>query len=204
VLLHTFNKFIRATLPRIFCYSVFYVFMVGNANADDNGDINLPAMTVFAIKNADNTFKEISEVEWLDTNDLTIVVQKDGSYSPSSTTNSYSLNMLLASLGRPTVNIDLSYAAGSTSMTAEGALTIKNLIESFKYLGAEATLELTPTFEASNRVSKQLMQRRLEELKSTLARNSQVDFKIRPAKILRLTGVYAASVELWRIQLRRA
>jgi hypothetical protein len=178
--LHTFIKPTIITLRRIFCCSAFYCLLITQVNAEDKSSIELPSMTVFAVKNADNTFSEMSEVEWLDSNDLTIVPQNDGSYSPSSTTNSYSLNMLLASLGRPKVNIDFGYAAGSTSMTAEGALTITNLLESFKYLSSGAVLELTPTFEPSNRASKQLMQRRLEELSSTLARRSHVDFRIKP------------------------
>jgi hypothetical protein len=161
-------------------------------------------MTVYASKNSDNTYTQMSEIAWVDANDPTIVAQKDGSYSPSAVTNSYSVNLLLMSLGRPKINIDLGYAAGSASMTADGTLTVTKLLESTKYLNEGDILEITPTLEASNQGNKQLMQRRLEELSRVLSRSSNAEFKFKPVKILRQSSVNAASSKLWRIQVRRA
>ena len=161
-------------------------------------------MTVYAFKNSDNTYTQMSEIAWVDSNDPTIIAEKDGSYSPSSVTNSYSLNMLLLSLGRPKINIDLGYAPGSTSMTADGALTATKLLESFKYLNEGDVLEITPTLEASNQANKQLMKRRLEELSRFLSRNLNAEFKFKPVKILKESNVNAASSKTWRIQIRRA
>jgi len=176
---------------------------IDKLNAGQNGSIELPSMTVSARKNADNTYTQMSEIEWVDVNDRTIVAQIDGSYSPSSMTNSYSLNQLLLSLGRPKINIDLAYAAGSTSMTADGNLTVKKLLESVKYLNEGDILEITPTLEATNQANKQLMQRRLDELSGFLSRSLNVRFIFKPVKVLSQSGVNAASSKMWRIQIRR-
>jgi hypothetical protein len=205
--LHTFNKSISTPLPRAFCCSVLCCLVItlsiAKSNADQNGSIELPSMTVYASKNSDDTYTQMSEVAWVDTNDPSIVVQKDGSYSPSSVTDSYSLNVLLLSLGRPKINIDLGYAAGSASMTADGNLTLTKLLESFEYLNEGDILEITPTLEASNQANKQLMQRRLEELSSAMSRSSNVEFKLKPVKVLRQSSVNAASSKMWRIEIRR-
>ncbi|MBL4670957.1 MAG: hypothetical protein JKX81_01755 [Arenicella sp.] len=177
---------------------------IAKSNADQNGSIELPSMTVYASKNSDDTYTQISEIAWVDANDPTIIAQKDGSYSPSSATNSYSLNMLLLSLGGPKINIDLGYAAGSASMTADGTRTVTKLLESLKYLNEGDILEVTPTLEASNQANKRLMQRRLEELSRVLSWISKLEFKIKPVKILRQSNVNAASSKTWRIQIRRA
>jgi hypothetical protein len=194
-------------LPGAFCCSLLCCLLiitpVAKSNADQNGSIELPSMTVYASKNSDDTYTQMSEVAWVDTNDPTIVAQKDGSYSPSSATNSYSLNLLLLSLGRPKINIDLGYAAGSASMTADGKQTVTKLLESFKYLNEGDVLEITPTLEASNQANKQLMERRFEELSRVLSRRSKVEFRFKPVKILRQSSVNAASSKMWRIQIRR-
>jgi hypothetical protein len=204
----TSSKFISTPLLRaLSCSALYFLATVGSiddAIADPKGSTELPQMIVFASKNSDNTYTQISEVEWHDGNDVSIVAEKNGSYSPSSTTNSYSLNSLLGSLGRPIVNIDLGYASGSSSMTAEGTLTLKNLLEAFRYLEDGVSLELTPTLAASTGASKVLMQRRLEELLKALSRSSMVNLKIKQVAVQRRADKNHSRSDRWRIQIRRA
>ncbi len=198
--LHTFNNALVTVLTYVM---VLFWLPYENVLAEQQSGAVLPPMTVFGIRNSDNTFSQKSEVAWHDDNDPTIVRQTDGSYTAKSTTNPFNLTSLLASLGQPTLNIDLAYAPNSASMTAEGNLMLNTLLESFKYLSEDSSLQLTPTIAGSEQSSRRIMQRRLEVLSKTLAMNAQVDIKLLPAKVVAIKAPKLGGFETWRIQIRR-
>lgn len=198
--LHTFNNPLVAVL--IYVLALFWQPFDSVLAEQQSGTV-LPSMTVFGIRNSDNTFSQKSEVAWHDGNDPTIFRQTDGSYTAKSTTNPFSLKSLLASLGQPTLNVDLAYAPNSASMTAEGNLMLNTLLESFKYLNDDSSLQLTPTIAGSEQSNRRIMQRRLEVLSETLAMKAQVDIQLMPAKVLTTEAPKFGGFETWRIQIRR-
>lgn len=163
----------------------------------------LPPITVFATRKPDNTFVQRSEVEWHKSNDSTITKEVDGTYTARDTTNSYSLKSLIVSLGSPAVSIDISYAANSTSMTADGRLALATLIKSLGYLDKGTKIHLTPV-NKPYQTGKTITRHRVKMLRETLTQqNRDIDFKFMPSKTL--TGVASKSKrsDLWRIQIQR-
>ena len=193
---HLLNKTLR-----VFLYTL--LASASLAKAHQHVSIELPEMTVFATKKADNTYVQTSEVAWLDANDLSIVAESNGTYTATSTTQPYSLMAFLESLGRPRLNIDFGYAADSVSMTAEGNLALNTLLEALEYLRAGQTLEISPTFDGSKRANRVIMQRRLEVLRKTLEISGRVNFKVMPAKVLVRNRAGALQSDVWRVQFRR-
>jgi len=168
----------------------------------------LPSMTVFGIKKADDTYTQVSEVEWHYSNDKSIVKESDGSYTVKTTTNPYSLQKLMVSLGRPVVKIDLRYAKRSSSMTADGDSTFNKLVDALKHLGGGARVELTPTVDGASSGARALMQRRLEELVRSVRAELDVDIIVKPHKVQyskskRSSKAKVSTFDLWRIRIQQ-
>lgn len=180
-----------------------------HALGGDSGEATVvPPMTVFGIKKDDDTYTQISEVEWHQSNDKSIAKESDSSYTVRSTTNSYSLKKLMVSLGRPVVNVDLRYAKHSSSMTAEGGLTFKKLIEALGYLDDGARIHLTPMVDSSSSAARVLMQRRLDELLRAIQGELDVDIVVKPYKIRsqgdgKLSKIKSGTSDLWRIRVQQ-
>lgn len=201
--LHTLNRTIRILSPAaVFLFTFFAAANMVMAQAE--ATIELPPITVFAKKQADNSYVQTVAVAWQDANDPTIVRQKDDTYTASSTTNSYSIMAFLASDGRPALNIDIAYATNSVSMTAEGSSIVTTLIEGLAYFDQGVSLELTPFFNNAERASRIAMQRRLEILRKSLERNERVKLKIVPPKNVASGAKAATQSDVWRVQIRRA
>lgn len=170
-------------------------------------------MTVFGIKKADETYTQISEVEWHQSDDESVAKESDGSYTVKSTTNSYSLKKLMVSLGRPVVNVDLRYAKHSSSMTADGDLTFNKLIEALGYLDKGARVQLTPIVESSSSSARSLMQRRLVEIQRSLLASLDIDLVVKPSKVRqqkvqkqnthKATKGKVMGSDLWRIEVQQ-
>ncbi len=175
---------------------------------DSEGETVVPPMTVFGIKKADDTYTQISEIEWHQSNDKSISKESDGSYTVKSTTNSYSLKKLMISLGRPMVNVDLRYAKRSSSMTAEGNLTFKKLVEALGYLDEGARIHLTPIVDGSSSAARVLMQRRLEELLRSIQLELDVNLVVKPHKVRNQNAekpskINSGTSDLWRIKIQQ-
>jgi len=159
-------------------------------------------MTVFATRKPDNTFVQNSEVEWDGSADSSITIEADGSYTAKSTTNPYSLKSLIASLGSPAVNIDISYAVNSISMTADGRSALATLVESLGYLDSGTKIRLTPVWTRES-VTLKLTQRRIEVLSKALTRDTDVDVRVTSSKVLSGAASNARRSDIWRIQIQR-
>jgi len=170
--------------------------------AEDQVERVLPSMTVFATRKSDNTFAQNSEVEWDSSADSSIKIEADGSYTAKSTTNPYSLKSLIASLGSPRVNIDISYAVNSVSMTADGRSALATLIESLSYLDSGTKIRLTPARERES-ATRKLTQRRIDVLSKTLARDTNVDVHVTSSKVLSDATSDTRRSDIWRIQIQR-
>ena len=161
----------------------------------------LAGITVIASSNADNTFTQRGEVKWQKNDDPTIKKERDGTYTAGDTTNSYSLKSLLVSLGSPAVNIDLSYARNSVSMTADGRAILKTLQESLEHLEEGTTIRLA-LINKPHQIGKDVTKRRAEILRNTLSNNPNIKLKLAPNK--RFSGKAPKSAsDLWRIQIQR-
>jgi len=172
--------------------------------AQEQATIELPPITVFA-KRSNNSVSESSAVAWQNANDSTIIRENDGSYTASSVTNSYSIMAFLASQGRPTLNIDIGYAANSVSMTAEGHLIVNTLVEGLAYFDEGVSLELTPILKNTQQTTKTAMARRLEILRKELERNETLELKIMPPSNRAIGAVKSATQsDIWRIKIRRS
>ena len=189
-------SFLVLTVPALIAFSSLSL-------ADEPSVLVLPPMTVFGTKNADDTYTQTSEIAWHDANDPSIIAEGDGSYTARPTTKSYSLKTLLASLGRPRVNIDFTYAANSISMTAAGKLTLSTLLEALAYLDGDVVLEVTPGSSGQASSSNQLMKRRLDALKTIFERKTTLGFKIKSPKSLAGGKTTNDRSTTWRVQLRR-
>jgi len=170
--------------------------------AEDQVERVLPSMTVFATRKPDNTFVQNSEVEWDGSADSSITIEADGSYTAKSTTNPYSLKSLIASLGSPAVNIDISYAVNSISMTADGRSALATLVESLGYLDSGTKIRLTPVWTRES-VTLKLTQRRIEVLSKALTRDTDVDVRVTSSKVLSGAASNARRPDIWRIQIQR-
>jgi hypothetical protein len=190
-----------AVLLPIFAITTLTVGLFEAVEAKEQPVTDLPPITVIANKSTNVSTKETAGREWHDNVDPTVVREKDGSYTVSSTTNAYNLKRLLTSLGGPKLNIDLHYASGSVSMTAEGNLTMSVLLESLKYLNEGGTIYLMPTMGSVTQKSKQLMNRRLEVLKNVFERTPEVKLKVMPAKVFRVGEKPLARSDTWRVQI---
>jgi len=176
--------------------------------SDPEAETVVPPMTVFGIKKADDTYTQISEIEWHQSNDKSITKESDGSYTVKSTTNSYSLKKLMISLGRPVVNVDLRYAKRSSSMTAEGRLIFKKLVEAIGYLDDGARIHLTPIVDGSNSAARVLMQRRLDELLRSIQVKLDVNIIVKPHKVRNKNAEQSSKInsgtsDLWRIKIQQ-
>jgi len=202
LLLVVFASFVIAALsivPRVEAQTT-----TNNANsANQKPVIELPPITVFATKGEGDTYTQTSEVAWDASNDLSISPEKDGSYTISSTTNSYNINTLLSSLGKPKVNVDFGYAANSVSMNAAGKSTLSALLDAFNYLDQDVTLEITPTIDPVGKNNAALMKRRLDVLRKVIERSSSIDFKVGSIKTLGNSEKIGKPSQVWRIQVRR-
>lgn len=162
----------------------------------------LPPMTVFVTRRPDKTVVQRSEVEWHLSNDPTIIIESDGTYTAGDTTKPYSLKSLIESTGSPAVNLNISYAKNSISMTADGRLVLSTLIEALDHLDEGTTIQLTP-INSPVQESKSITQRRVNSLRDILQRSKGINLKIMPSKTLKTTTPKSKQTNYWRIRIRR-
>lgn len=209
--LHTLfkrSRFVSKIISPCLIFLALMSYKQLSFGSDPEAGAVVPSMTVFGIKKADDTYTQISEVEWHQSNDESIAKESDGSYTVKSTTNSYSLKKLMVSLGRPVVNVDLRYAKRSSSMTAEGDLTFKKLVEALGYLDDGARIHLTPIVDGSSSAARVLMQRRLEELLRSIEVELEVNIIVKPYKVRnqnaeKSSKIKAGTSDLWRIRVQQ-
>lgn len=209
--LHTLSKRFKL-VPKVMAPFVVLSAMVPMSQlalgSDSEVETVVPSMTVFGIKEDDDSYTQISEIEWHQSNDKSITKESDGSYTVKSTTNSYSLKKLMISLGRPVVNVDLKYAKRSSSMTAEGGLFFKKLVEALGYLDDGARVNLTPVVDGSSSAARALMQRRLDELLRSIQAELDVKVTVKPHKVRnqntqKSSKIGTATSDLWRIRIQQ-
>ncbi len=209
--LHTLSKrskFVSKIISPCVVFTALMPLSQLSFGRDSEAETVVPPMTVFGIKKADDTYTQISEVEWHQSNDESITKESDGSYTVKSTTNSYSLKKLMISLGRPVVNVDLRYAKRSSSMTAEGDLIFKKLVEALGYLDEGASIHLTPIVDGSSSGARVLMQRRLEELLRSIRVELDVNITVKPHKVRhqnteKSRKISSGTSDLWRIKIQQ-
>ncbi len=209
--LHTLSKrsrIVSQLIPSYLTVLLLISFTQQSFGSDSEAGTVVPSMTVFGIKKADDSYTQISEVEWHQSNDESIAKESDGSYTVKSTTNSYSLKKLMGSLGRPLVNIDLRYAKRSSSMTADGDLTFKKLVEALGYLDDGARIHLIPIVDDSSSAARVLMERRLEELLRSIKVELEVNLIVKPYEVRNRNAskpgkVKTGTSDLWRIKIQQ-
>ena len=198
--LHTLK--LNLSLSSLFVLVICFITSPLLLASESEGSVVLPSITVFGIKKSDDTFVQVSEVEWGEFDDKSVTKENDGSYTARSTTNAYDLKSLIVSLGSPIVNIDISYAKRSSSMTADGRLIFNNLVEALRHLDDGTRLEITPTRDNSN--TKDIMQRRLDELLRLISDRHDIAVVVKPSLS---NQAYQPSSsgrsDLWRIKLRQ-
>ena len=186
---------------------IFFGFSFSGATSlasESETIVVLPSITVIGIQKSDNTFTQVSEVEWDESNDRSVVKERDGSFTAKSTTNPYNLKSLIVSLGSPLVNLDIRYAKRSSSMTADGRLVFNKLVEALEYLDEGTRLELIPTRDASSKSNDALMQRRLDELLRLISSKNNIGVEVKPSQINRtLPESTVGTSDLWRIKFRQ-
>ena len=161
----------------------------------------LPTVTVIGSKGDGDSITQRSTVEWLESNDPTIVKESDGSYTVGATTDPYSLKSLILASGNPSVNIDLSYAKNSVSMTADGRSALATLLESLRYLGEGShQIQLTP-LNTPKQADKSITQRRVDSLKAII-QNRGINLKVASSKILYGVDSKSKQTNNWRIRIR--
>lgn len=160
----------------------------------------LPEMTVIAIKGDEGNIIQRSSVEWSESNDPSIVKEADGSYTVGATTNPYSLRSLMVSSGSPVVNVDLSYAQNSTSMSADGRSALQTLLESLSHFEEKVHIHLRP-INTPYQADKAITQRRIDSLRA-IFQNRGINLKIVSAKIVSQTSLQSKRLNHWRVQVQ--